>query len=72
MAAAPKNFIYVVVTEDYYGGGQESIRVFNDREVAQIYAECEGEKRGADIRVLKTEIVEVPDDVNKIPEDVTQ
>jgi hypothetical protein len=72
MAEAPKNFIYVVVTEDYYGGGEESVRVFKDREAAQIYAECEGEKRGKDIRVLKTEIVEIPDDIKKIPEDVTQ
>lgn len=72
MAEAPKTFIYVVVTEDYYGGGKESVRVFKDREVAQIYAETEGEKRGVDIRVLKTEVVEIPSDLSKIPEDVTQ
>lgn len=72
MAETPKTLVYIVLLEDLYGGGKESVRVFKDREVAQIYAECEGEKRGKDIRVLKTEIVVIPSELFKIPEDVTR
>lgn len=70
MATVPK-IVYVVVSEEFYGGSTKNIRVFANEEVAQIYAETVGTQTNLDMRILKAEISEVPADIQKMPVDVT-
>ncbi len=50
--------IYVVVTEGYYGGGKDKIRVFFTNEEANDYKKKLGQTSGLDIDILELSLLQ--------------
>lgn len=48
------NTLFVVVTEEYYGGGSDKVKVFTSKHDADAYAEQVGAQYNLDTLVLQT------------------